>query len=584
MIQPLLTERLWAMLLCLSLYASFGAQGATLKLMVQRGYMTGLPVLVRVEQLNERGELDKALWDAAVTLSVDQPGITLSSAQVMLRNGRGSSFITILGATDFNLTATLGTRSASRSVRLLTGEPVTQTGGTLPGSATTWSGVVQVTNDVTVPAGHTLTIHSNTLVLVNGVASGTVAADILVAGNIQSLGTEDYPVTITSANAGLYWGQIRHNNAQASVYQYTSINRAGRAPGEGHTGTGPAVRPSNSRILFDHCNLTDFASPAGSPGKIMQGNGSDLTFIDCLLARARMGPELQGTALLCTNTYFMEFRGPDDSDALYVHTQGTGQRVLLTDCMLGFTDDDGLDTLDANMTVERCIFRDVNSGVDPDGKGISAFNGITHLKRCLIVDCITSLSTKWSGGPATLVTVNECTILGTSNSVVAAFKSNAPGPFIDYRITNSILRSLDAVKSDFGPTNFTIHYCNISEDWPGTGNQTNDPLFAGANDFHLQPASPCIDAGNPESPLDPDGSTIDIGAFTLIPPAPVLAGLRASEFVLNALANRNYVVECSTNLPQWQTLGTYFQTNAANLIRDPSGIAAQKFYRARLAP
>lgn len=546
--------------------------------MVQRGYLPGLPVLVRVDRLNDRGQTDKALWDGTVTLSVDRPGITLSTNQVVLRNGRGSSLITIAGAADFNLTARLGTLSATRSIRALTNEPVTTIGGALPGSAT-WSGVIQVTNDLTIPAGSTLTILSNTLVLVTG-GSGTVAPDLLVAGSIQSLGTEDFPVTITTASAALQWGQIRHNNAQPSIYQYTSINRAGRAPGEGHTGTGPAIRPTGSRILFDHCNLTDY----GAPGKIMQGSSSDITFADCLIGRARMGPELSGTALLCTNTYFLEFRGVDDSDALYVHTQQANQRVLLIDSVIGFTDDDGLDTLGANMTVERCIFRNMNSGVDADGKGISAFNGITHLKRCLVVDCITSISTKWSGGPATLVTINECTILGTSNSVVAAFKSNAPGPFIDYRITNSILRSIDPVKSDFGPTNFTIAYCNISEDWPGAGNQMGDPLFVGPYDFHLQGASPCIDAGDPSTPSDPDGSLIDIGAFTLIPPPPVLANAGEGKFILNALPNRNYVIEYSTGLPAWSPLGTFFQTNASNLILDSSADPYYKFYRARLAP
>jgi hypothetical protein len=39
---------------------------------------------------------------------------------------------------------------------------------------------VRVTNDVTVPAGATLTIQSNTLVLLDGVASGTVANDLLI--------------------------------------------------------------------------------------------------------------------------------------------------------------------------------------------------------------------------------------------------------------------------------------------------------------------------------------------------------------------------------------------------------------------
>ena len=40
-----------------------------------------------------------------------------------------------------------------------------------------------------------------------------------------------------------------------------------------------------------------------------------------------------------------------------------------------------------------------------------------------------------------------------------------------------------------------------------------DPLFVSATDFHLQKGSPCIDAGNPLFPKDPDGSIVDIGAF-----------------------------------------------------------------------
>jgi hypothetical protein len=574
--QPLRLAFGFAMLLYASAYCLSGAETPSLKLTVQRGYLPGIPVLVRVDH-------DKAVWDSVALLTVDRPGITLSSNSVVLRNGRGSTLVTISGAADFNLAATIGTDSATRSIRALTNESITTIGGILPGSATTWSGIVQVTNDVTVPAGHTLTILSNTLVLVNGVASGTTAPDILVAGTIQSLGTAEYPVTITCANAAQLWGQIRHNTAQPSVYRHTSIYRAGRAPGEGHTGTGPAVRPTNSRIFFDHCNITDLGMPgAAAPGKIMQGTGSDLTLDGCLMGRARMGPELAGTALLVTNTYFVEFRGPDDSDALYVHTQGAGQPVHMVDSLLGYTDDDGLDTLNASMTIERCIFRNVNSGVDPDGKGVSIFNGITHFKRCVVVDCITSVSAKWSAGPATLVTFNECTILGRSNSVVAAWKDNAPGPFIDFRITNSILRSIDPVRTDFGPTNFTIVYCNVSEDWPGTRNQTEPPQFSGPYDYHLQSSSPCVDAG---IGMDLDGSPMDLGAFTFMPPAPILTAPDVGQFVLNAWPNRNYVVESSTDLATWSPLGTYFQTNAANLIQDPSALPlSPKFYRARLAP
>jgi hypothetical protein len=42
-----------------------------------------------------------------------------------------------------------------------------------------------------------------------------------------------------------------------------------------------------------------------------------------------------------------------------------------------------------------------------------------------------------------------------------------------------------------------------------------NPLFAdtAAMDYHLTAGSPCIDAGDPNTPLDPDGTVADLGAF-----------------------------------------------------------------------
>jgi hypothetical protein len=58
----------------------------------------------------------------------------------------------------------------------------------------------------------------------------------------------------------------------------------------------------------------------------------------------------------------------------------------------------------------------------------------------------------------------------------------------------------------------------------GTGNLTGDPAFWSpmTGDYQLISTSRCIDAGDPASPLDPDGTRADMGAFpfdaSYIPP------------------------------------------------------------------
>ena len=61
----------------------------------------------------------------------------------------------------------------------------------------------------------------------------------------------------------------------------------------------------------------------------------------------------------------------------------------------------------------------------------------------------------------------------------------------------------------------TITYSVIEGGWAGAGNIDSDPMFVdpAGGDFTLTAGSPCINAGDPNSPLDPDGTTADIGAY-----------------------------------------------------------------------
>ncbi|MCD4730693.1 MAG: right-handed parallel beta-helix repeat-containing protein, partial [Bacteroidales bacterium] len=75
-----------------------------------------------------------------------------------------------------------------------------------------------------------------------------------------------------------------------------------------------------------------------------------------------------------------------------------------------------------------------------------------------------------------------------------------------------------------GAGSFTINYSDIEGGWTGTGNIDSDPLFVdpGMDDYNLSwlnfpipdaTKSPCIDAGDPASPKDPDSTWSDMGAF-----------------------------------------------------------------------
>ena len=98
-------------------------------------------------------------------LTVDNPNVALSTDTVSLVNGLGSVLVDIAGSGDFTLTAWHHGIAANRQLTSLAAAPVTEVSGTLSGSMTNWSGVVHVSGDVTVPAGHVLNILPDTLVL-----------------------------------------------------------------------------------------------------------------------------------------------------------------------------------------------------------------------------------------------------------------------------------------------------------------------------------------------------------------------------------------------------------------------------------
>jgi hypothetical protein len=161
--------------------------------------------------------------------------------------------------------------------------------------------------------------------------------------------------------------------------------------------------------------------------------------------------------------------------------------------------------------------------VDP-GLVVSYCNNISVTKNLLFANSATDY--------LSCVGIDNCEGISFFNNTISG--NSSPNPNFgsvtfnhcnNFVITNNII----SFNSDWGlqklgnTYNYIVTYNNVYANnsgnyigfSPGPGCISLDPLFVGGDpfDYHLQAGSPCIDAGDPNSPLDPDGSIADMGAL-----------------------------------------------------------------------
>jgi len=163
------------------------------------------------------------------------------------------------------------------------------------------------------------------------------------------------------------------------------------------------------------------------------------------------------------------------------------------------------------------------------GGGIHCGNSLLSLNNVVISDN----SVDWYGGGISC-TLSSPSIINTTISSNNA-GTHGGGIFCHYNsnpsITNSILWDDSPVEigfNDSGELNsINISYSDIQGGEAGIvtnnngtvnwldGNIDDDPLFVDplAEDYHLTADSPCINAGDPSYPLDPDNTICDMGAY-----------------------------------------------------------------------
>lgn len=157
-------------------------------------------------------------------------------------------------------------------------------------------------------------------------------------------------------------------------------------------------------------------------------------------------------------------------------------------------------------TIIHCSIRNNGTLSCYQGGGIYTNTSLT-LNHCVISNN-TALD---GGGTWNVGSLNNCTVVYN----YAHFHGGGIG--LAGQVKNSIIYFNTAVGSPGSAQIFgvpTVNYSNIQGGWSGQGNINVDPLFVNAaqKDYCLRWGSPCIDAGNPNSPFDPDSTITDMGA------------------------------------------------------------------------
>jgi hypothetical protein len=216
--------------------------------------------------------------------------------------------------------------------------------------------------------------------------------------------------------------------------------------------------------------------------------------------------------------------------------------------------------------------------------GGGAYNGT-------IISCTLTANSAYQGGGGFLATLNNCLVLSNSagsgggasncklnNCTVALNSANGGqgGGEIFCTATNCIMYYNTAAE---GANYFDScigcappDFCCITpfSDYGGQGNITNEPLFVSLSggDFHLQPGSPCINAGNntfASGPTDLDGhprvsgGIVDMGAYEFQFAGPPFIGVQPVSQLQVPGSNVTFTVVARGAVPlsyQWQFNGS----------------------------
>jgi hypothetical protein len=499
---PLFRKEIVTLLVVLLVH--IGLQASTsVRIIAPSAFRSGDYVPVIVKFITTEGAVDSTITGDFALRSSNG---TLSKPAFKVFRGVGSVTTRINATSD--LVLSLSGYPGLKNIRLANPGHTTIQG--MLNSTSTWTSdhIYSITGTLTIPAGVTLTISAGTQIRIRQ------DANILVNGRIKVNGTLQDPVHFTSDTWGSAWGGIELlSGNMESVFTYALFTGGGGDVTRKfvHSESQPVLKADGAKLTVSDCCFID------NEGKAMASLESTNTVTDCVFARCDTGCEFRFSNTVLTGTYVMFIPDEDrviddvDNDGIYFWGKKSsgGTRSVVNHCVVYATEDDGMDfNSSARVDVRYCFVNLVND------KGFSAGNA-SDLK--IFGSVATNCPEAGIGAKDESTLLFENGTLYKNTLGVKGYEKYAGQGGGNITVKNSIIsQSTNRPFTEDAASDVKITYSLSDTDIiTGTGNKSGNPRFidATALDFSLSSASPAIDAGDPASPPDPDGTRADMGAY-----------------------------------------------------------------------
>lgn len=347
---------------------------------------------------------------------------------------------------------------------------------------------------LTVGADATLTIGAGSVVVVDP------KADIVVNGHIVVNGTPDKPVVFTTDDRTKPWGGfVFDKSTSRGEFTGTIFTGSGEDPdwfdnnpdhGHSHRNEQPLLFVGGgARVTATDCYIVENTGQAG------HGESGYLTMKRCLVQKCISTGQYNGGAAVFEDCALVEFPAADapfeddDNDGLYL----TGGAHSLTNCLLGWALDDGIDAgsgSNGSVTIKGCwIESTYHEGTAWSEQGTRSATDTVTINCGQGIEC---------GFGSPKVTIAHC--LSTANLIGARFGDNYDWSYNGtLKIRDSLLlfnqrdiwgRAWDSWDLHLSQMDIQDSYVSVSDDdFPK--NDLWDPQAHSAQAAELLPFLPC---------------------------------------------------------------------------------------------